>query len=118
MADDPASFAILNPVGQNIATYIKALYKVGDLKTLRKFIVSKDLKSPSEIELNKILNDCLWGYDFKMKNCTWTSKREFYLTMETNKMSTIGVENYYGIVFKDTARLIINKQNPLNPFAK
>jgi hypothetical protein len=108
----------MNPVGQNIATYVKALYKVGDLKTLRKFIVSKDLKSPSEIELNKILNDCLWGYDFKMKNCTWTSKREFYLTMETNKMSTIGVENYYGIILRDTARLIINNENRSNPFAR
>ena len=33
-----------------------------------------------------------------MKNCIWFNKREFYLTVETNKMNTTGIENYYGVI--------------------
>jgi hypothetical protein len=108
----------MNPMGQNLAAYIKSYYKVGDLKTMRRFIVFKGLNYPSEKELSNILTSCSWGYDFKMKNCTWLNKREFYLTLETNKMNTIGVENYYGIILRDTARLIINKSVGPNPFSQ
>jgi len=115
----PASWSnpVMNPYGQNLASYIKAHYRVGDLKTMRKFIVYKELDAPTEKELSNIMTSCSWGYDFKMKNCTWLNKREFYLTVETNKMNTTGIENYYGVVLRDTARLIINKQNRSNPFA-
>ena len=116
----PASWSnpVMNPAGQNLASYIKAHYRVGDIKTMRKFIVYKELNAPAEKELSNIMISCSWGYDFKMKNCTWLNKREFYLTVETNKMNTTGIENYYGIILKDTARLIINKQNGSNPFDK
>ena len=115
----PASWSnpVMNPAGQNLASYIKAHYRVGDIKTMRKFIVYKELDAPTEKELSNIMTSCSWGYDFKMKNCTWLNKREFYLTVETNKMNTTGIENYYGVVLRDTARLIINKQNRSNPFA-
>ncbi len=115
----PASWSnpVMNPAGQNLASYVKAHYRVGDLKTMRKFIVYKELDAPTEKELSTIMTSCNWGYDFKMKNCTWLNKREFYLTVETNKMNTTGIENYYGVVLRDTARLIINKQNRSNPFA-
>jgi len=109
---------VMNPMGQNLAAYIKSYYKVGDLKTMRRFIVFKGLNSPSEKELSNILTSCSWGYDFRMKNCTWLNKREFYITLETNKMNTIGVENCYGIILRDTARLIINKSIGSNPFNK
>jgi hypothetical protein len=116
----PASWSnpVMNPYGQNLASYVKAHYRVGDLKTMRKFIVYKELNAPTEKELSNIMISCSWGYDFKMKNCTWLNKREFYLTVETNKMNTTGIENYYGIILKDTARLIINKHNQSNPFAR
>ncbi len=107
----------MNPYGQNLASYVKAHYRVGDLKTMRKFIVYKELNAPAEKELSNIMISCSSGYDFKMKNCIWLNKREFYLTVETNKMNTTGIENYYGILLRDTARLIINKQNRSNPFA-
>jgi hypothetical protein len=38
--------------------------------------------------------------------------------VETNKMNTTGIENYYGVVLRDTARLIIHKQNRSNPFSE
>ena len=115
----PASWSnpVMNPYGQNLASYVKAHYRVGDLKTMRKFIVFKVLNAPSEKELSTIMTSCSWGYDFKMKNCIWLNKREFYLTVETNKMNTTGIENYYGVILRDTARLIIHKQNGSNPFA-
>lgn len=109
---------VINPYGQNLASYLKAYYKVGDIKTMRKFIVFKDLNTPSEKEVNGIMLSCNWGYDFRLKNCTWLNKEEFYLTVEINKMNTAGIENYYGIVIRDTARLMLNKQNLLNPFAE
>jgi hypothetical protein len=116
----PASWSnpVMNPAGQNLASYIKAHYRVGDLKTMRKFIVFKGLNAPTEKELSTIMTSCSWGYDFRMKNCIWLNKIEFYLTVETNKMNTTGIENYYGVILRDTARLIINKQNRSNPFDK
>ncbi len=116
----PASWSnpVMNPAGQNLASYIKAHYRLGDIKMMRKFIVYKKLNAPTEKELSNIMISCSWGYNFKMKNCTWLNKREFYLTVETNKMNTIGIENYYGVVLRDTARLIINKHNQSNPFAR
>lgn len=116
----PASWSnpVMNPAGQNLASYIKAHYRVGDLRTMRKFIVFKGLNAPTEKELSTIMTSCSWGYDFRMKNCIWLNKIEFYLTVETNKMNTTGIENYYGVILRDTARLIINKQNGSNPFAR
>ena len=116
----PASWSnpVMNPAGQNLASYVKAHYRVGDIKAMRKFIVYKELNAPTEKELSNIMTSCGWGYDFKMKNCIWLNKREFYLTVETNKMNTTGIENYYGVILRDTARLIIHKQNRSNPFSE
>jgi hypothetical protein len=108
----------MNPVGQNVASYIKAYYSIGDVKTLSQFIVDSNGHRIDENTIQSVLIACSWGYSLNLTNCTWSSDNSrFTLTMRSLKMGTSGYEQYTGMIVNDTAKLILHRigNNPFSP---
>ena len=109
---------VMNPVGQNVASYAKAYYAIGDIKTLSRFVVDSNGHPLDQNTIQSTLQACNWGYAISLTNCTWSAdKLHFTLTMRSSKMGTTGYEQYKGMVVRDTAKLILHRigNNPFSP---
>ncbi len=109
---------VMNPVGQNVASYAKAYYAIGDINTLNRFVVDSNGHPLDQNTIQSTLQACNWGYAISLTNCTWSADNLYFtLTMRSTKMGTTGYEQYKGMVVHDTAKLILHRigDNPFSP---
>jgi hypothetical protein len=104
----------LNPFGQNIVKFVRAYYITGQFDKMRYFLIGHENLSIKEFD--SILARSKWGYQLSATNLKWGNDRNFTITCKTNKNNTEGIEEYYGIIQNDTAKLMFYPENASNPF--
>ena len=103
----------MSPVGASIGNIIRGYFLAGDFNSVKKFIITSSCLDKEE--LNHLLRTCDWGYDIDFTNLEWQADSSFIITYKTNKMNTVGMEQYKGKIVNDTAKLFFYSMNK-SPF--
>jgi outer membrane protein OmpA-like peptidoglycan-associated protein len=95
----------MTPMGVDISRVIRGYYLVGDFDKMLQFVIYPECYDRKEII--HLLRKSEWGYELKANNLLWQADSSFVLNVRTTKQQTVGVEQYYGKIVNDTAKLIL-----------
>lgn len=104
----------LNPFGQNIVKFIRAYYITGQFNKMRYFLIGHN--KLSQQQFNSIVSGSSWGYQLSATNLKWSYDSSFIITCKSIKNNTEGMEEYFGVLQNDTAKLMFYPENAENPF--
>ncbi len=105
---------IMFPTGTSLVNLLKAYYNTGQFQKMKPFLIVKNnSKKPFETSIETID----WAYKITLKNCEWITKKKFKLTYTSTINNTPHLEQYYGEIVNDTAKLYYNCLFE-NPFKK
>ena len=104
----------MSPYGKSIVNIIRGYFLVGKFDVVKKFMTNTDCIDNDEFDY--ILRNSQWGYDINLTNLKWNDDKTFIITFRTSKELTAGMDQYYGKVVNDTAKIFFHSQNKKNPF--
>lgn len=91
------------PLGASLGNTLRAYYLVGQFDKMLDFLIVPDCLTKDEsISLLMKFN---WGYEIKLTNVKWNPDSTFVITYKTNLNNTVGIEEYYGMILNDTAKI-------------
>lgn len=97
---------VMFPMGASVGNYLRAYYIVGMFDKMAEFLVFPNCMSSEEILYH--IRQMEWGYDIKLTNIQWTTDSSFIATYKTTQNLTTGIEQYYGEIVNDSAKLLVD----------
>lgn len=104
----------MGPFGISVVNYIRAYYLVGEWSIIKKFLINADCIDDDEFEY--MMRNSEWGYEIDLTNLHKKENGNFIISFKKNINNTIGLDQYYGKVVNDTAKIYFHSQNKINPF--
>lgn len=100
--------------GTSVVKYIRAYFLVGEWNVIKKFLINADCISDEEFQY--IMRNSEWGYEINLTNLHKKDDGSFIISYKNSKNNTVGMDQYYGKVINDTAKIYFHSQNKKNPF--
>ena len=94
---------VMGPYGASVGNFIRAYFLVGEWNMVKKFLINADCIDDEEFRY--IMRNSEWGYDIDFTNIHKKDDGSFILTYKTLKNNIVGVDQYYGKVVNDTAKI-------------
>ena len=104
---------VIGPYGASLGNFIRAYFLVGEWNMVKKFLINADCIDDEEFRY--IMRNSDWGYDIDFTNIHKKNDGSFIMTYKTSINNTIGVDQYYGKVVNDTAKIYFHSLNRKNP---
>ena len=104
---------VMGPYGASVGNFIRAYFLVGEWNMVKKFLINADCIDDEEFRY--IMRNSEWGYDIDFTNIHKKDDGSFIITYKTLKNNTVGVDQYYGKVVNDTAKIYFHSLNRKNP---
>ena len=104
---------VMGPYGASVGNFIRAYFLVGEWNMVKKFLINADCIDDEEFTY--IMRNSEWGYDIDFTNIHKKDDDSFIITYKTLKNNTVGVDQYYGKVINDTAKIYFHSLNRKNP---
>lgn len=105
---------VMLPNGASLVNLLKAYYNTGQFQKIKPFLI---LRNNSKKTFESSIETIDWAYKITLKNCEWVTKNKFKLTYTSTINNTPHLEQYYGEIINDTAKLYYNCLFE-NPFEK
>lgn len=96
---------VLMPTAASLGNTLRAYFLVGQFDQMLSFIHIPQCMSRAEAIMK--LRNFNWGYDIDMTNVQWNPDSSFVMTYQTFINNTVGIDQYFGRVVDDTARLVM-----------
>ena len=104
---------VMGPYGASVGNFIRAYFLVGEWNMVKKFLINADCIDDEEFRY--IMRNSKWGYDIDFTNIHKKDDGSFIMTYKTSINNTVGVDQYYGKVVNDTAKIYFHSLNRKNP---
>ena len=104
---------VMGPYGASLGNFIRAYFLVGEFDIVKKFLINADCIDDEEFKY--IMRNSNWGYDIDFTNIHKKNEGSFVMTYKTLVNNTTGIDQYYGKVVNDTAKLYFHSLNRTNP---
>ena len=104
---------VMGPYGASLGNFIRAYFLVGEFDIVKKYLINADCIDDEEFKY--IMRNSNWGYDIDFTNIHKKNEGRFVMTYKTLLNNTTGIDQYYGKVVNDTAKLYFHSLNRTNP---
>lgn len=104
---------VMGPYGASLGNFIRAYFLVGEFDIVKKYLINADCIDDEEFKY--IMRNSNWGYDIDFTNIQKKNEGRFVMTYKTLLNNTTGIDQYYGKVVNDTAKLYFHSLNRTNP---